>query len=359
MLLLSCCTATEIVYHNFSSVTDHKLFPNRELIASESTYHFTNGLDATRVPKRINYSDKINIPLDGFLESNKTAAFLIIKKDTLIMENYYNGYNESSILLSFSMSKSFFSILIGCAIEDGYIKSVEQSVTDFVPELKKNGFKRVTIEHLLQMTSGMAYTETDTPFSNLPRFYYGKNLKKRLFKLRLKEKPGSRFQYNSGESQLLGLILERALKTQTITEYMQDKIWEPLGMEYSGLWSLDRADHGLEKVFCCLGATARDFAKFGRLYLHKGNWNGEQLVPRHWVEQSTKIDSTEGSAWNYQYQWQLVSKENGDYLASGHHGQYLYVHPKRRLIIVRLGEKKGVGKKTWIEIFVNLSKEIS
>ena len=283
---------------------------------------------------------------------------MIIKNDTLILENYYNGYNESSLALSFSMSKSFFSALIGCAIEDGYIKSVGRPVTEFVPELKKNGFDRVTIEHLLQMTSGMAHTESDTPFANVPRFYYGKNLEKRLVKLELKEKPGTRFEYNSGETQLLGLILERALKTKTITEYMQEKIWEPLGMEYSGLWSMDHADHGLEKVFCCLGATARDFAKFGRLYLKMGNWNGAQLVPRDWVEQSTKIDTARGSAWNYQYQWQPVSKENGDFLAAGHRGQYLYVHPEKRLIIVRLGEKKGVSKKEWREIFVQLSNTV-
>lgn len=125
----------------------------------------------------------------------------------------------------------------------------------------------------------MAYSESDTPFFNLPRFYYGKNLENRLLKLELKEKPGTRFQYNSRETQLLALILERVLHTKTITEYMQEKLWEPLGMEYDGLWSMDHAHHGLEKVFCSLGATARDFAKFGKLYLHNGNWDGVQLVP--------------------------------------------------------------------------------
>jgi CubicO group peptidase (beta-lactamase class C family) len=257
------------------------------------------------------------------------------------------------------MAKSFLSVLIGCAIDDGYIGSVEQPVTDFVPELGRNGFAPVKIKHLLQMTSGMDYTESDNPFGIHPRFYYGSNLEERLLRLKLKTAPGKKFVYKSGENQLLGLILSRALKPRTITAYMQERIWEPLGMEYGGLWSIDHQGDGLEKTFCCIAARARDYAKFGRLYLNHGNWNGRQIVARSWVEQSTRIDTTEGSAWDYQYQWWLVSRENGDYMAAGHLGQYVYVNPLKQLIIVRLGKSSGgLRSAGWKELFVSLSARV-
>jgi len=201
--------------------------------------------------------------------------------------------------------------------------------------------------------------ESDNPFGLHPRFYYGADLEKSLLKLKLKEDPGKKFVYKSGDNQLLGMILSRALKTKTITDYMQERIWEPLGMEYGGLWSIDHEGDGLEKTFCCISARARDFAKLGRLYLHLGNWNGRQIVSRRWVEHSTRIDTTEGSAWNYQYQWWLVSKEFGDYMAMGHLGQYVYVNPQRQLIIVRLGKNRGdLDTDAWKELFTVLSAEI-
>ncbi len=358
VIILLSCTFSKIIYHNSTSIEDYKIFSNRTLKASTDPFYFIKDSNRTRVPKEISYRNKTNVSRDDFLESKKTIAFLIIKNDTLLFEKYYNGYSENSLSLSFSMTKSFVSILVGCAIDDGYIKSVEQPVADFVPELEHHGFDKVTIKHLLQMTSGMAYSEHYL-FGQQPWFYYGKNLKRKLINLKLKEEPGKRFKYKCGESQLLGLVLMRALKTKTITAYMQEKIWEPIGMEYNGLWSTDQEVDGLEKVYCCISGRARDFAKFGRLYLQKGNWKGKQVVPSNWIEQSTKIDTTAGSPWNYQYQWWLVSKENGDYMAAGHRGQYLYINPEKQLIIVRLGKKKGVNKKKWEEIFTQLSKAIN
>jgi CubicO group peptidase (beta-lactamase class C family) len=257
------------------------------------------------------------------------------------------------------MAKSFLSILIGCAIDDGYIRSVDQPVTDFVPELAANGFERVAIRHLLQMTSGMDYVENDNPFGIHPRFYYTTHLEDEILKLKLHGEPGQRYSYKSGENALLGLILTRALKTKTITDYMQERLWEPLGMEYNGAWSLDHTGDGLEKTWCCLSATARDFAKFGRLYLNHGNWNGKQIVSQSWVEQSTKIDTSEGSPWNYQYQWWLVSKDSSAYMAIGHLEQYLYVDPAKQLIVVRLGKSPGnLERQDWLSILTFLSEEV-
>jgi CubicO group peptidase (beta-lactamase class C family) len=239
------------------------------------------------------------------------------------------------------MAKSVISILIGIALEEGHIQSLMEPITNYIPELIPNGFEKVRIEHLLQMTSGLKYNESYfNPFGDVATFYYGTNLRKAIAKMKLKEVPGNHFEYQSGNTQLLGLVLERALKGKTITAYLEEKIWQPLGMEFSASWSIDRKKNGLEKAFCCLNARARDFAKLGRLYLKNGDWNGKRIVSAEWVMQSTRIDTTNGSAWFYQYQWWLPTK-NGDFTARGILGQYIYVNPEKELIIVRLGKKQG------------------
>ena len=358
LLAFTSCTFARIVKYGPSGTDDYKIFPSRKLTASATPFMFQEAPNDSRMPRKINFGKKKDVDLEEFLKSSNTLAFLVIKDDIIIYERYYNGHNEKAVSMSFSMAKSFLSILIGCAIEDGYLKSVDQPITDFVPELAKNGFDKVSIKHLLQMTSGMNYMESDNPFGRHPRFYYTENLGEELLKLKMKEKPGTHFKYKSGDNQLLGLVLARALKPKTITQYMQEKIWEPLGMESEGLYSLDR-EGGLEKTFCCISAIARDFAKFGRLYLNKGNWNGKQIVPERWVDMSTEIDETQGSVWYYQYQWWIISKDKGDYMASGHLGQYLYVNPSQKLIALRLGINRGKTKPDqWKQLFAILADTI-
>lgn len=282
-----------------------------------------------------------SIAFGDFLERENTLAFLIIQNDTIQYENYWKKYDETSIVPSFSMAKSITSILIGCAIDDRLIHSVNDPVTDYIPELKENGFEKVTIEHLLQMTSGVDFSESyRNPFGDAATFYYGRNLRKAVRKMELKTEPGTRFDYVSGNTQLLGLVLERALEGRTITSYLEEKIWKPLGMEFQASWSLDKKKNGLEKTFCCINGRARDYAKIGRLYLNKGNWNGKQIVSEEWVTQSTKIDTTNGSVRHYQHQWWLPT-EKGDFMAEGILGQFIYVNPEKNLIIVRLGKNSG------------------
>lgn len=205
------------------------------------------------------------------------------------------------------------------------------------------------------MTSGIKFSEGYyNPFGEVASFYYGTNLKKDITKLKVKQAPGESFEYISGNTAILGWILERALgEEHTVTQYLQDKLWQPLGMEYDATWSIDKKNKGLEKAFCCINARAIDFAKIGRLYLNKGKWENEQIVPKEWVDYSTQIDTTEGSAWYYQNQWWLPS-QNGDFLAQGILGQYIYVQPSKNLVVVRLGKKEGKGK--WRTLFSELSK---
>jgi CubicO group peptidase (beta-lactamase class C family) len=346
--LLTSCQLGRFVFYNFADIKDHKKFPSRPLTANTSPFNFqvtNNG----KFPKELN-----NIPFDKYLEDNKTVAFLIIKNDSIQYEKYFKGYDKESIVPSFSMAKSVTSILIGCAIDEGLIKSVDEPITNYIPELTKKGFDKVTIKHLLQMTSGIKFNESYVnPFGDAASFYYGLNLRRVIRKMKLKTEPGKQFNYVSGNTQLLGLVLERSLMNKTVTSYLQEKIWTPLGMEYDASWSIDRKKNGLEKTFCCLNARARDFAKIGRLYKNKGNWNGKQIVSQKWVEESTKLDTLEGSAKFYQYQWWLP-KPNEDFMAEGILGQFIYVNPSKDLIIVRLGKKEG--KADWWTIFTSLAK---
>lgn len=346
--ILTSCQLRRFVFYNFADIKDHKKFQSRPLTANASSFNFQT-TNKGKFPKELN-----NIPFDKYLEDNKTVAFLIIKNDTIQYEKYFKGYGKESIVPSFSMAKSVTSILIGCAIEEGLIKSVDEPITNYIPELKKNGFDKVTIKHLLQMTSGIKFNESYiNPFGDAASFYYGLNLRKKIGKMKLKTEPGKKFEYVSGNTQLLGLVLERSLKEKTITSYLQEKIWTPLEMEYDASWSIDRKKNGLEKTFCCLNARARDFAKIGRLYKNKGNWNGKQIVSQKWVEESTKLDTSEGSANFYQYQWWLPTP-NEDFMAEGILGQFVYVNPTKDLIIVRLGKKEGQAD--WWTIFTSLAK---
>lgn len=307
--------------------------------------------------------------LSGLLSSSDTIAFLVIKGDAIVYEQYYQGHTVSSLSQVFSVTKSFNAALIGMAIDDGYIRSVDQAVTDFVPELMGRGFERVTLDHLLSMTSGMDYVENDNPFGLHVVFNYTPDLKKMILDFRASAEPGLSFQYKSGDTALLGLALERAVAPRTISEFAQEKMWSPLGMEFDGIWTLDR-EGGLEKNWCCLALSARDLAKVGRLYLRQGMWEGNRLLSSEWIENSTRKGAVpldewpqgfvDIGLWNYGYSWWLVSEEEGDYLALGKDGQFLYVDPLRDVVIVRLGWSSGdISTTRWIELFRSLSQGLS
>ena len=351
-------TVWRIISYETSSIEDYNVFPSRPLTAAAVPFYFADGEDESRVPETIVVAGREQA-LNTLLPETDTVAFLVIKDDDILMEQYFQEYAESTPTLAFSMSKSFLSILIGAAIDDGLIESVDQLVTDYVPELAAAGYDEVSIRHLLQMTSGMDYVEVegrDTSLHN--RFYYTTRLENELLRLDLAQEAGQEFSYKSGENALLGLILSRVLAPTTVTAYTQERLWEPLGMEHDGAWNLDSED-GLEKTWCCLSATARDYAKLGRLYLHEGSWNGEQLVPAEWVAQSTAVDTSEGSVWNYQHQWWLVSETVGDFVAMGHLGQFVYVNPAEEVVIVRLGTSRGgLEWDEWKDLLATIAEEV-
>jgi len=354
-LSLIGCTLTRFVVYNFADIRDHKKFPSRPLKASPEPFHFVTSPNPINPTMHFSDSDP-GTKLADYLKKTKTVAFLIIRRDTVLFEHYYSGYNKESVVPSFSMAKSFTSALIGCAISDGLIKSVDEPAINYLPEWKGRNLDGVTIRHILQMTSGIRFNESYVnPFGHAAKFYYGRNLRKYVAKMKPETAPGTKWEYRSGNTQVLGLILERALKEKTVTEYLQEKIWNPIGMERDASWSIDKKNNGMEKTFCCLNATAHDYAKFGRLYLNKGNWNGKQVLPENWVAQSVNPDKSAGGKPWYQFQF-WMARSSGDYIAEGILGQFIFVSPANQTIIVRLGKSEGDVK--WAGLFDSLAKSL-
>ncbi len=239
--------------------------------------------------------------------------------------------------------------------KEGYIYSASQSITFFLKELPPK-FDPVTIEDLLNMRSGIDYDEGYTnPFADMPKFYYGTDLLSYIKKLKVKGPPDQEYDYISVNTILLGLIVERATNTR-LNVYLQEKIWKPLGMESDASWSVDSYEHKVFKANCCINAVARDYVRFGLLYLNRGKWNGEQIVPAKWVDRSLSIinDSRDSQGYPYTYQWRVL--QNGAFFAKGILGQYIIVIPDRDLVFVRLGKK--VAATDWMELCLQLSEQL-
>jgi len=351
---VSSCFIIKEIQVWFPSINDYKYFPSHQLYASETPYYFFRTKKEIEPAPIPSFGFDKNISFTDLLKKTNTTAFLIIRNDTILYEHYFYGYADSIWGSSFSMAKSFTSGLIGFAVQDGLI-NIDVPITQYIPELKHPSMKQVTIKHLLQMTSGIRYKENyKNPFSSVALDYYGKNLKHAFRRLKTEVAPGTRFKYQSVNTQLLGFALKSVLHNKTLTQYLQEKVWTPIGSEYPGSWNIDGKKNEMEKTFCCLNATARDYAKYGRLYLNKGMWNGKRLLNEEWITNSTKIDSSQGSKPYYQYQW-WIPPGTHDFSAMGFLGQFIYISPEKKLIIVRLG--KDEGKISFWKFLVALSKQ--
>lgn len=356
LLLGSSCTIGRMVVFQFSDIKDYKRFPAETVQPGGPPAPWTQTPNETFSASKFSISsEQKSMGLEDLLQSSNTVAFLVVKGDTIRYERYFEAYDADSWVASFSMAKSFTSALVGIAIHEGKIGSVDEEVVQYIPELKKQGWEGVTIENVLQMTTGVHHAENYfNPFAGVAKSYYGRRLRKQVTRLKLDAAPGTTFGYKSINTQILGEILVRATG-KSLTELLREKIADPLGFESEWSWSRDQRRKGIEKAFCCINATARDFARFGSLYLHQGNWKGNQIVPEAWVKTSTKVDEREGSRAYYQYQWWLPSRD-GAFSAEGHLGQFIYVHPQKDLVIVRLG--KNSGGVDWYDVFGDIAKQI-
>lgn len=276
-----------------------------------------------------------------------TVAYLIIKDSTLLFEQYWENYSPQSHSNSFSMAKSIVSLALGAAIDDGFIKNVDQPVSDFFPEFKGYNGKILTLRHLLTMSAGVDFQEAySSPFSPTTQLYYGNNLSKITFGMNETEEPGEFFIYQSGVTQLLAFIVEKATG-ENISSYISKKFWTPMQAEEDALWSLDKKG-GMEKAYCCFNSNARDFARFGQLILNKGAWKGKPLISESYLNEAIQPDSSlvfkeynePNKCYGFQF-WHLSYKGIPVYYMRGILGQYVFAIPDKSLVIVRLGHKRS------------------
>ncbi|MFV5699137.1 serine hydrolase domain-containing protein [Flavobacterium sp. ZT3R17] len=359
--LISCDVFRSLRYGGIPSQSDYKHFPQRIVNNEGPVYNFYKSNKEYQLGTKIGVINRdfnsTNVSLDSFATLHKTITFLIIRNDTIVYEKYNKGYTSNSFVSSFSMAKPFVSTLIGIAIDEGKIKSENDFIIDYLPEFKdKIGWEKITIKNLLQHTSGIRFTDSELdPVSDNAEFYWGDNLRERMINITLECPPNTKFRYSSENTLLLGYIIEK-VTGGTISKYLEDKIWKPLGMEASAAWSLDRKDDkAIEKSFCCLQARAIDFAKLGRLYLNGGNWNGRQIVSKKWVEYSTHSDPSGNNKHFYNNNWGIGPFKYGSYFAVGLFGQYLYMYPEKNIIIVRFGDTEtSYHPNYWQEVFLQI-----
>lgn len=357
-----------------ADVYDYQKFPEHPLETSGAPFAFSVNLDEDRIRNQFEAVSDTD-DFDAFLAKNRTQVFMVIQDDAILYEKYFNDASRESIVTSFSTAKSFTSTLIGIAISEGYIDSVDDPITDYLPELTDRdlAFKNITIRNLLMMSSGIKYVEFPYVNGDDAKTYYYPNLRQlALEDTRIVGSPGEKFLYNNYHPLLLGLIIERATGT-SVANYLQEKIWKPIGMAYPGSWSLD--EHGFAKMESGINGRAIDFAKFGRLFLHNGEWNGVQVVPADWVAAATQADTSvdyanyydddfifaNGQGY-YKYMWWGIQRDeqNYDFMALGNHGQFNYISPQKNLIILRYGESYGDihGADGWVDLFYQFASNL-
>jgi CubicO group peptidase (beta-lactamase class C family) len=278
------------------------------------------------------------------LEQYRTVAFLVIKDDSVRYEEYWDGYSQDSWSNSFSVAKSFIGTLTGIAIAEGKIKSIDDPACNYIPWFCEGKEKEITIRHLLMMSSGIDWDEGYTSLTSpVTRLYYDNHLDEQMRELPMGIDPGKEFNYMSCNTQLLAFVIQNATG-KSVSQYASEKLWKPMGAEKDAFWSLDDKD-GMEKAYCCFYTKARDFARLGKLFLQKGSWNGQQLVPEWYVNESitaTPIDNNGTPNKIYGYQWWITSVRGEKvFYARGILGQYIIVIPSQNIIFVRLGHDRG------------------
>jgi CubicO group peptidase (beta-lactamase class C family) len=346
-ILLILCAAAAVAYavcpqylrkaliYQQPGIDDYTIFDNR-IVASENFEPWAE------VP---GYNRK-NIPeayLDQF-EQLKTVAFLVVRDQKIRFEKYWDGYSSDSKSNSFSMAKSIISLLIGIAVDEGYIGSVDEPAGNYLHEFKEGEKAGITIRHLLEMSSGLSWEEDYSSLTSMStQGYYGKDLPGLVLNQTVVRVPGKFFDDQSGNTQLLALVLESAIH-QKVSSFASEKLWKPMGAQHDALWSIDKPN-GIEKAYCCFNSGARDFARFGQLILSHGQWNGKQLISESYLNQalapaSHLIDDQGKNVDYYGWQWWLM-KYRGYRVSymKGINGQYVIVIPELNTVIVRLGHK--------------------
>ena len=324
--------------HTTAYLEDYKEFDNQPIAANI----------AQPWPNHKNYNTVTMTPeLEQSNNDWGTVAYIIIKNDSIWFEKYYDGFDQDSKSNSFSMAKSYVSGLLGKAIMDGHIKSLEQPVCDFLPAFCEGKAAKMTVGDLSSMASGTDWDEAYySPLSITTRAYFDDDLAKVINGLTVVNEPGQAYKYASGDTQMLAMVIEKATGKK-LYNYFESSFWKPLGSENSTLWQVDSEANDLVKAYCCIASNAKDFARFGKLYKDHGKWNGQQVLDSSFVAKSITPRFPESP--EYGYGWWLKQQNGKDFfMMRGHLGQYVIVQPEDNVIIVRLGHQKSPDNNTHI-----------
>ncbi|MCP4122983.1 MAG: serine hydrolase [Bacteroidetes bacterium] len=348
----------------------------------EESFHFhlvEKSGDPTILPTKISYdvADQFSwedsvFQTKDYMKTVNTTGLLIIHKDTIVHESYYNGMEENTTHISWSVAKSFVATLVGIALEEGLFESIQDPITKYLPALEKSGYDGVLIKDILQMSTGVKFNEDYRDFNSdinkfARTFALGKSFDEFVMSMKNETTPGTINHYVSINTQVLGMLVTK-VSGKTLSEYLKEKIWDPMGMEFDAQWIID--DKGMELALGGLNVTLRDYAKLGLLYQHNGNWNGTQIVPEEWIRQSVTPDAPHlmagpnelsTSDFGYGYQWWIPENSDGEFFAAGIYNQYIYIYPKKSLVIMKTAANhtfKDVGDQSK-EIHVALLRTLS
>jgi CubicO group peptidase (beta-lactamase class C family) len=291
---LNSCYVAKAIKHRKYKLKDLNHFEYVSFAAKSKPFEFAKGA--------IMLNDKQE--LDSMFLGSNTYSFMVIRNDSIIYSFQNLGIKDSSMLPSFSVAKSFVSTLIQIAHQEGKIKDLQEPITNYIPELlnQDTRFQNITIQHVLDMRSGIKSNENyANPFSDVLKLGFGKNVKKKMLRTKIESAPGKRFEYKSANTQLLAMILEKAVG-EKIYDYFYKKLYTPLGMKYSGTWMIDDKKNKDAKAFCCMNLAIEDYAKFGKMYLNKGNFNGQQILDSNLIIKNLNTDTFSKYA-GYKNQW--------------------------------------------------------
>lgn len=327
IIFLQSCVVTRGIKYGNASVDDYSIFEQDTVARGLQTFRFADAqqksalIDTLKFDIYLSKADTLlNLTLRETMDyMDVPSAAIVIQNDTILFEHYSGGWNRDSQSCIFSVTKTITSLLCGIALKDGYIKSLSDSVTDYIPELKDadETFAELKIEHLLDMTAGLDFDENYSwnPFSKMAKLYMGNNSLKVLKSLKFINTPGESFSYDSATTALLGIVIERATG-KPYAQYLSEKVWQPLGMERDTLIGLDSKKHRIAKSFAGLTTNVRDLAKIGRLFLENGVCDGEKIVDPTFIQRcfSTNTAGISGKAqseYSYSWYWGIADEENG------------------------------------------------
>jgi len=341
------------------SIDEYAIFENRTVKASSQPISWPTSIEYNSI--------KLSSEELALHDELKSVAFLVFHKDSIIHETYWDQFNAESKTNTFSVAKSLIGLAIGAAIDDGYIKDINQKVSDFLPEFKAGKKAEVAIKQLLQMNSGIDFGESyGDPFGFMAKAYYGEDLYDLTIKKDVTQTPGTIWKYQGGNTLLLSFIIQKATG-KSVSEYFSERVWQPIGAENDALWNLD-AENGREKAYCCFYSNARDFGKIGKLLLHNGVVDGKRVLSETYLNQATSAVNTSDDKGNivdyYGFQIWMTSYNNQKVIyARGIQGQYIVAIPDADLVIVRLGRKRFEEKVNNVPVdllkYIDMAKRIT